>query len=87
MSVCKREKAKVNLGDTRTLISEFPGATRWGIVGSIGGSWPQSDPFVCPSCQMSEELVVWADAAVAHRECFNCWHAQSVQLSLFLENL
>jgi hypothetical protein len=78
----KRGKARVSLGDSRTLNSEFPGATRWGIIGLVGGSWPQSEPFVCRSCQRSEELVVWADAVVIDRECFNCWHSQVVQLSL-----
>lgn len=76
-------------GEARTLQSEFPGATHWGVVGSMGGSWANKEDFVCEACGSSNELVVFygsgSDLRIGHRECFRCWHQGLTQLTLDLE--
>lgn len=68
------------------LQAEFPGATRWGILGSAGGSWRRPDDFVCTACGCSKQLIIWyghgQEMTPTRQGCFSCWYVQHEQLTL-----
>lgn len=71
-------------GEAMKQLSEWPGATHWGIMGSVAG-WRQPHTWQCPHCGCYERLVVWSGNQRIYCECADCTEKGFTQLTLKLE--
>lgn len=60
----------------------YPQAVRFGLVGSVGGSWGRE---IRCSCGCSDVLIAWGEAGEIGRECFDCLRSGGHQLELLKE--
>lgn len=61
-------------------IEKYPAATRFGLLGSVGGSWPTV--WRC-HCGCASQLIAWdCDMKIVGRCCSDCLIRPSEQLKL-----